>query len=39
VLVEADTTPSEYPLMMIDPLSGADKRLTVAWIRRSRCRR
>ena len=31
VVVEAGPTASEYPLLMLDPLSGADKPVTVAW--------
>ena len=31
VVVEAGPTASEYPLLMLDPLSGADKSVTVAW--------
>ena len=31
VTVEAAATPSEYDLLMLDPLTGADKRVTVAW--------
>ncbi len=30
-VIEAETTPSEYVLMMLDPATGADKPLTVAW--------
>ena len=29
--VEAETTPSEYTLSLLDPLSGADRTLTLAW--------
>jgi hypothetical protein len=31
VVVEAAPTPSEYTLLMLDPVSGADKPVTVAW--------
>lgn len=31
VVVEAAATPSEYALTMIDPATGADRRLAVAW--------
>jgi hypothetical protein len=31
VVVEAGPTPSEHPLTMIDPVTGADKVVTVAW--------
>ena len=31
VVVEAGPTPSEYTLLMLDPASGADKPVTVAW--------
>ncbi len=31
VVVEAGPTPSEYPLTMLDPATGADKVVTVAW--------
>jgi hypothetical protein len=31
VVVEAAPTPSEYRLMMLDPVTGADKPVTVAW--------
>jgi len=31
VVVEAGPTPSEYTLLMLDPVTGADKPLTVAW--------
>jgi hypothetical protein len=31
VVVEAAATPSEYVLHMLDPVTGADKPLTVAW--------
>ncbi len=31
VVVEAAPTPSEYTLLMLDPVSGADKPLAVAW--------
>ena len=31
VVVEAVATPSEYSLHMLDPASGADKTVTVAW--------
>ena len=31
VVVEAAPTPSEYNLLMLDPATGADKPLTVAW--------
>ena len=31
VVVEAAATPSEYALLMLDPESGADKTVTVAW--------
>jgi len=31
VIVEAAATPSEYTLMMLDPLTGADKPVSVAW--------
>jgi len=30
-VVEAAATPSEYSLLMLDPQSGADKRVNVAW--------
>ena len=30
-IVEAVETPSEYDLSMLDPLTGADRQLTVAW--------
>jgi hypothetical protein len=30
-IVEAAATPSEYNLLMLDPVSGADKTVTVAW--------
>ena len=30
-VVDADETPSEYVLLMIDPATGADKPVTVAW--------
>lgn len=30
-VVEAAATPSEYTLQMLDPVTGADKPLTVAW--------
>src|SRR5204863_2991751 len=30
-VLEADATPSEYVLLMIDPVTGADKPVTVAW--------
>ncbi len=31
VVLEADTTPSEYSLVMIDPVTGADRALAVSW--------
>ena len=31
LVVEAGPTPSEYTLLMLDPQSGADKPVTVAW--------
>jgi len=31
VVVEAAPTPSEYRLMMLDPVTGADKPVTVTW--------
>ena len=31
VIVEAEATPSEYTLMMLDPQTGADKPVNVAW--------
>jgi len=31
VIVEAAATPSEYTLMMLDPQTGADKPVSVAW--------
>ena len=31
VVVQAATTPSEYTLLMLDPLTGADKPVPVAW--------
>jgi hypothetical protein len=31
IVVEAAPTPSEYRLMMLDPVTGADKPVTVAW--------
>lgn len=31
VVLEAQTTPSEYTLRMLDPGTGADKSITVAW--------
>ncbi len=31
VVVEAAPTPTEYTLLMLDPVSGADKPLAVAW--------
>jgi hypothetical protein len=31
VVVEARTTPSEYRLLMLDPITGADKPVTVSW--------
>jgi hypothetical protein len=31
MVIEAVTTPSEYSLHMLDPASGADKTVTVAW--------
>ncbi len=31
VVVEAAATPSEYPLRLLDPLTGADKSVSVAW--------
>ena len=31
MIVEAAATPSEYALLMLDPLTGADKRVTVEW--------
>ena len=31
VVVEAALTPSEYTLLMLDPTTGADKPVTVAW--------
>jgi hypothetical protein len=30
-VVQAETTPSEYTLQMLDPVSGADKAVTVTW--------
>jgi len=30
-IVEATTTPSEYNLLMLDPVTGADKTVNVAW--------
>jgi hypothetical protein len=30
-VIDAEPTPSEYPLLMLDPVTGADKPLTVAW--------
>jgi hypothetical protein len=30
-VVEAAATPSEYPLVMLDPQTGADRTVTVAW--------
>ena len=31
VIIEAAATPSEYVLQMLDPITGADKPVTVAW--------
>jgi hypothetical protein len=31
VVVEAGATPSEYPLVMLDPQTGNDKTVTVSW--------
>ena len=31
LVVEAAATPSEYALLMLDPVSGADKTVSVAW--------
>ena len=31
IVIEAAPTPSEYTLLMLDPLSGADRPVTVAW--------
>ena len=31
IVVDAATTPSEYTLVMLDPLTGLDKPVTVAW--------
>jgi hypothetical protein len=31
VIVEAEATPSEYNLTMLDPLTGADRAVNVAW--------